>query len=80
MSLPERLTEDELEMMDRLTREAIQERLRFIGRIDGVLSGLREELNRVEERLAPSEGRSKKDEKQREAREVPLPQSLQDGL
>ncbi|CED83716.1 E3 ubiquitin ligase [Phaffia rhodozyma] len=83
LELPERLTEDELDRMDRLTREAIQDRLSFIGRIDQVLTGLREELGRVEERLARPRFESRNDpESGREmgAREIPLPRDLDDEL
>lgn len=56
--LPHILTEDQLLRMDVLTREAIDERLRVLGRVDEVLNMCIEELTRVKSVLPPTRSAS----------------------
>lgn len=51
LPLPTELSDDQLRAMDALTREAIEERLCFIERIDGVLGALRLDLRRASDAL-----------------------------
>jgi hypothetical protein len=54
--LPGTLNEDEMRNWDRVTREAIDERLRVLSRVDEIVNRLVDELTRLRSTIPSSEG------------------------